>query len=185
MPASQDAGRDPGQEAPKRKSRPKDQGRDIQKQREQQYQQAFEGQLPNNTFQKLFRNHDQLSPDSQIERGDMSDGPHREYNKLKRHTMDNSIMNQSEGENFDQQRKTIMKKESQMSDRRVPRSGEKLFESDKPMQNMNMTGHAFEKNRRSEAFDLTPHLGLEYNKTTDLLAEDSKSNQGEAQKKGK
>lgn len=67
-------------------------------------------------------------------------------------------MNQSDGENFDnQQRKTIMKNESQMSDQQLPRSGEKMFEADKPIQNMNMTGHAFEKNRRSEAFDLTPH----------------------------
>jgi hypothetical protein len=69
-----------------------------------------------------------------------------------------------------------------MSDQRLPRSGEKLFEADKPNQNMNMTGHAFEKNRRSEAFDLTPHRGHEHNKTTDLLADDSKS-QGDAQRK--
>ena len=41
---------------------------------------------------------------------------------------------------------------------------------------MNMTSHAFQKNQRSEGFDFSLSKRIEHNKTTDLLAEDSKSN---------
>ena len=69
-----------------------------------------------------------------------------------------------------------MRKESQMRDRNVPRTSDKLFDENQTIQNMNMTSHAFEKNRRSEGFDFSLKKRNEFNKTTDLLAEDSKSN---------
>ena len=63
-----------------------------------------------------------------------------------------------------------------MSDRNVPRNNEKMFDVQKTNQNMNMTSHASEKNRRTEAFDFTLKKRNEFNKTTDLLADDTKSN---------
>ena len=63
-----------------------------------------------------------------------------------------------------------------MSDRNVPRNNEKMFDVQKTNQNINMTSHAFEKNRRSDAFDFTLKKRNEFNKTTDLLGDDSKSN---------
>lgn len=115
MPPSQEVGKDSAQDGKgkgaKRNSRPKDQGRDIQKQREFQYQSGFEGQLPNNTFQKLFQHVDQFSPDTAIERDEMT--KRRGKMQQMNNTIDDSMMNQSDADNFDnQQRKTIMKNES-------------------------------------------------------------------------
>jgi len=67
--------------------------------------------LPNNTFQKLFQHVDQFSPDTAIERDEMTKrgGKMQQMNN----TIDDSMMNQSDADNFDnQQRKTIMKNES-------------------------------------------------------------------------
>jgi len=61
-----------------------------------------------------------------------------------------------------------------MSDQQRSRSRENMFDESKANQHMNMT-NAFEKPRRSEAFDLTPHKAPEI-QNIDLLADDTKSN---------
>ena len=68
-----------------------------------------------------------------------------------------------------------------MSDQQRSRSRENMFDESKANQNMNMT-NAFEKARRSEAFDLTPNKKPEI-QNIDLLADDTKSNLEDVLKK--